>query len=112
VVAGGFPNGSDTFLNASRQVPSIPGLPGLVDAHTDQALYTRTGFDGETYNLVFSDEFNTGGRTFWPGDDPFWCVGPCGGSGKMPILLGEQGSGRSPLLGNYRPRMVRLEELG
>jgi beta-glucanase (GH16 family) len=22
--------------------------------------------------LVFSDEFNTDGRTFWPGDDPFW----------------------------------------
>jgi beta-glucanase (GH16 family) len=22
--------------------------------------------------LVFSDEFNLDGRTFWPGDDPFW----------------------------------------
>ncbi|KAH9833744.1 glycoside hydrolase family 16 protein [Rhodofomes roseus] len=22
--------------------------------------------------LVFSDEFNTPGRTFWPGDDPYW----------------------------------------
>jgi hypothetical protein len=22
--------------------------------------------------LVFSDEFNTDGRTFYPGDDPFW----------------------------------------
>jgi beta-glucan synthesis-associated protein KRE6 len=21
---------------------------------------------------VFSDEFNVDGRTFWPGDDPFW----------------------------------------
>jgi hypothetical protein len=22
--------------------------------------------------MVFSDEFETEGRTFWPGDDPFW----------------------------------------
>lgn len=22
--------------------------------------------------LIFSDEFNTDGRTFWPGDDPYW----------------------------------------
>ena len=22
--------------------------------------------------LVFSDEFNTDGRTFYPGDDPYW----------------------------------------
>ena len=22
--------------------------------------------------LVFSDEFNVDGRTFYPGDDPFW----------------------------------------
>lgn len=26
----------------------------------------------ESYHLVFSDEFETEGRTFWPGDDPFW----------------------------------------
>ena len=24
------------------------------------------------YELVFSDEFNKDGRTFYPGDDPFW----------------------------------------
>ena len=34
----------------------IPGLPGLIDKDTPQEAYTRTGFDGETYNLVFSDE--------------------------------------------------------
>lgn len=22
--------------------------------------------------LVFSDEFDVPGRTFWPGDDPYW----------------------------------------
>lgn len=28
--------------------------------------------NGEDLVLVFSDEFNTDGRTFYPGDDPFW----------------------------------------
>jgi beta-glucanase (GH16 family) len=27
---------------------------------------------GEQWQLVFSDEFNKNGRTFYPGDDPFW----------------------------------------
>lgn len=44
----------------------------LVDEDTDMSAYTRVGTDGKTYNLVFSDEFNTDGRTFWPGDDPYW----------------------------------------
>ena len=28
--------------------------------------------DGTDWELVFSDEFEKEGRTFWPGDDPFW----------------------------------------
>ncbi|KAM0755637.1 glycoside hydrolase family 16 protein [Meredithblackwellia eburnea MCA 4105] len=59
-------------INATGQIPSIPGLPTLIDTDTPQTAYTRTGFDGHQYNLVFSDEFNVDGRTFWPGDDPFW----------------------------------------
>lgn len=27
---------------------------------------------GNTWDLVFSDEFNTEGRTFYDGDDPYW----------------------------------------
>ncbi|ORY74277.1 glycoside hydrolase family 16 protein [Leucosporidium creatinivorum] len=74
VILGGFPNVavSGGWANSSGQIPSIPGYPGLIDADTPTDLYKRTGFDGETYNLVFSDEFNQDGRTFWPGDDPFW----------------------------------------
>ncbi|KAI5480288.1 glycoside hydrolase family 16 protein [Pseudohyphozyma bogoriensis] len=53
-------------INGSGQVPAT-GLPSLVDSDTPTDAYTRTGFDGETYNLVFSDEFNTDGRTFWHG---------------------------------------------
>lgn len=58
--------------NSSGQVTSFDNVPSLIDADTPQSAYTRTGTDGRTYNLVFSDEFNTDGRTFWPGDDPFW----------------------------------------
>lgn len=54
---GGFPLSDSTMLtNSSGQVPSIPGLPGLIDSDTPQAAYTRTGFDGQEYKLVFSDE--------------------------------------------------------
>ncbi|GAA6061183.1 hypothetical protein JCM10212_002396 [Sporobolomyces blumeae] len=73
VIKGGFPMAPSTMLsNATGQVPKIANLPGLIDKDTPQSAYTRTGFDGETYNLVFSDEFETEGRTFWPGDDPWW----------------------------------------
>lgn len=59
-------------VNGSGQVPAIPGLNGLIDPDTPDNAYSRTGFDGTQYSLVFSDEFNTDGRTFWPGDDPYW----------------------------------------
>ncbi|GAA6011375.1 hypothetical protein JCM10207_008318 [Rhodosporidiobolus poonsookiae] len=61
-----------TIVNSTGQVPQIENLPTLIDADTPMSAYTRTGFDGEEYELVFSDEFNTPGRTFWPGDDPYW----------------------------------------
>lgn len=28
--------------------------------------------EGTTWELVFSDEFETEGRSFYPGDDPYW----------------------------------------
>lgn len=59
-------------INYTGQVPNLPGLPRLVDPDTPSSSLYRTGSDGYTYELVFSDEFNTDGRTFWPGDDPFW----------------------------------------
>lgn len=33
---------------------------------------TRKSYDGSIQKLVFSDEFNTGGRTFYDGDDPYF----------------------------------------
>ncbi|KAF9269559.1 beta-glucan synthesis-associated [Marasmius fiardii PR-910] len=59
-------------VNATGQAPVLPNVRELVDKDTPQDVRTRTGFDGEEYELVFSDEFNENGRTFWPGDDPFF----------------------------------------
>ena len=47
-------------------------MPQLIDPDTPDAAKTRTGFDSQEYELVFSDEFNVEGRTFYPGDDPYW----------------------------------------
>lgn len=47
-------------------------MPDLIDPDTPDSAKTRTGFDGQAYELVFSDEFTAPGRTFYPGDDPFW----------------------------------------
>jgi len=60
--------------NSSGQVPDIPGFPALIDSDTPDDIVNgkRVGYDGKDYQLVFSDEFNTDGRTFYPGDDPFW----------------------------------------
>jgi hypothetical protein len=67
--SGGFNLGG---INGTGQIPKFPNMPGLIDTDTPSSAYSRTGSDGKTYNLVFSDEFNIDGRTFWPGDDPFW----------------------------------------
>ncbi|TDL29248.1 glycoside hydrolase family 16 protein [Rickenella mellea] len=67
---GGFNLGG---INASGQVPIMAGNWGLIDKETPQEAYTRSGWnDGSDYELVFSDEFNQDGRTFYPGDDPYW----------------------------------------
>jgi beta-glucan synthesis-associated protein KRE6 len=67
---GGFNLGG---INSSGQVPDLPGLRVLIDPQTPDNARSKVGLqDGLNYNLVFSDEFNTDGRSFYPGDDPFW----------------------------------------
>lgn len=45
----------------------------MIDKDTPQSEYTIASFnDGSEMDLVFSDEFNVDGRTFYPGDDPYW----------------------------------------
>jgi beta-glucanase (GH16 family) len=67
---GGFGLGG---TNATGQVPDIQNRRALIDPDTPQAARSRPALNGGgDMELVFSDEFNTDGRTFYPGDDPFW----------------------------------------
>ncbi|KAG7095457.1 hypothetical protein E1B28_006198 [Marasmius oreades] len=60
-------------VNATGQVPLLTGGWGLIDVDTPQDAHTYKSFDaGKELQLVFSDEFNVNGRTFYPGDDPYW----------------------------------------
>ena len=64
----------------------------MIDKDTPSEAYTKVGvgkkiarslafsygfsqvswYDGSEMELVFSDEFETPGRSFYPGDDPYW----------------------------------------
>ena len=58
--------------NATGQIPNI-GNFGLIDKDTPVDVYNVASYkDGSEMVLVFSDEFNRDGRTFYPGDDPYW----------------------------------------
>ncbi|CAE7227715.1 unnamed protein product [Rhizoctonia solani] len=60
-------------INATGQVPEIPGNYGLIDRDTPRKAYTHISVeDGSEWDLVFSDEFNIDGRSFYPGADPYW----------------------------------------
>ncbi|KAL5483653.1 hypothetical protein ACEPAI_8886 [Sanghuangporus weigelae] len=63
---------NNIHINATGQNPVLFQMPQLVDPDTPEDAKTRTGFDGRSYSLVFSDEFNLDGRSFYPGDDPYW----------------------------------------
>lgn len=56
-------------INASGQVPEVVGNFGLIDSDTPEEARSIVTQKGETWELVFSDEFNTPGRTFWPGGE-------------------------------------------
>ena len=58
--------------NGTGQITQFPNFPALVDNATPTDALTRTGADGKSYHIVFSDEFEHDGRTFYPGDDPYW----------------------------------------
>ncbi|EJC99060.1 beta-glucan synthesis-associated protein [Fomitiporia mediterranea MF3/22] len=67
---GGFNIGG---TNMSGQIPLLAGNFGLIDEDTPDDVKMRTSYiDGSTMELVFSDEFNQEGRSFYPGDDPYW----------------------------------------
>ncbi len=70
------PTKADSTSEARTRRGQIPDLPGnfqLIDKDTPSSAYTYKAYEGgDELELVFSDEFNTDGRSFYPGDDPFW----------------------------------------
>jgi beta-glucan synthesis-associated protein KRE6 len=51
----------------------MTGNWGLIDLDTPTDAYTISGYNtNQEMQLVFSDEFRVDGRTFYPGDDPYW----------------------------------------
>ncbi|CAI5758132.1 unnamed protein product [Candida verbasci] len=53
--------------------PMISGIrTTLVDPDTPESALTKKSKNGDDWTLVFSDEFNAEGRTFYDGDDQFW----------------------------------------
>ncbi|MCJ1340753.1 hypothetical protein MMC09_006049 [Bachmanniomyces sp. S44760] len=57
----------------SKKYPHFENMRlGLIDPTTPSSAMTKTGLHGDNLQLVFSDEFNTQNRSFYPGDDPFW----------------------------------------
>ncbi|KAH8730528.1 beta-glucan synthesis-associated protein SKN1 [Phaeosphaeriaceae sp. PMI808] len=60
-------------IQGKESEPLLQNLrKGLIDPDTPESVKTRTSYDGKKQNLVFSDEFNKDGRTFYDGDDPFF----------------------------------------
>ncbi|KAF2768172.1 beta-glucan synthesis-associated [Teratosphaeria nubilosa] len=54
-------------------VPLLKNLrTGLIDPDTPSSVMSRKSDTGKSQTLVFSDEFNDDGRTFYPSDDPFF----------------------------------------
>lgn len=57
----------------NRTYPLLRNMrSGLIDPDTPDHAKTKTGANGDEFELVFSDEFNINNRTFYEGDDPYW----------------------------------------
>ncbi|KAH9875112.1 hypothetical protein J1614_004601 [Plenodomus biglobosus] len=65
--------GNPMCIEGKENEPLLTNLrQGLIDPDTPQDAMTRTSADGSKQVLVFSDEFNTDGRTFYDGDDAYF----------------------------------------
>ncbi|KAG6885189.1 hypothetical protein C0993_004973 [Termitomyces sp. T159_Od127] len=58
-------------IDPRSQILMFPSLVGIDPTTPQEALFRRNE-DGVSYRLVFSDEFNTDGRSFHKDEDPFW----------------------------------------
>jgi beta-glucanase (GH16 family) len=65
--------GNPLCIKGKEHEPLLANIrQGLIDPDTPQAAMTRTSATGKKQKLVFSDEFNVDGRTFYDGDDPYF----------------------------------------
>ncbi|KAF3904738.1 hypothetical protein ABW20_dc0100930 [Dactylellina cionopaga] len=62
------------YVDTKYVFPILAGIrTDMVDVDTPDSAKTRMSADGKTkMKLVFSDEFNAEGRSFYEGDDQFW----------------------------------------
>ncbi|GAA5891569.1 hypothetical protein JCM6882_004512 [Rhodosporidiobolus microsporus] len=71
----GHYNSSVSFYDDGAAFVGAPNITTrwIIDPDTPEDAYTKTSADGSTeMQLVFSDEFETDGRLFYPGMDPWW----------------------------------------
>lgn len=68
------PHVPDTYTILTKyQYPLLLAIrTSLIDPDTPADAHTRKVVSGDTWDLVFSDEFNVEGRTFYSGDDQFF----------------------------------------
>ncbi|KAI4146525.1 MAG: hypothetical protein LQ341_002054 [Variospora aurantia] len=60
-------------ISTGGKVPLLKNIrTNLIDKDTPESAMTKKAPDGKTLQLTFSDEFNSDGRTFYPGDDPYF----------------------------------------
>ncbi|KAJ7932167.1 beta-glucan synthesis-associated protein [Mycena leptocephala] len=69
----GSTNASTGSALNTANLPNISSW-ALIDVATPQDAYTILSYHdpSKTMKLVFSDEFETDRRSFYPGDDPYW----------------------------------------
>ncbi|KAK6459568.1 glucan synthase subunit [Scheffersomyces xylosifermentans] len=69
----GRPTSNSFEVLTEYTYPLLSGIrTSLVDPDTPEEARTYTAKDGNKWVLVFSDEFNAEGRTFYEGDDQFF----------------------------------------
>ncbi|KAJ6462076.1 beta-glucan synthesis-associated protein KRE6 [Mycena sanguinolenta] len=67
---------TDASTGSTLNSANLPNISSwsLIDVATPQDAHTIPSYHdpSKTMKLVFSDEFETDGRSFYPGDDPYW----------------------------------------
>ncbi|KAJ7134394.1 glycoside hydrolase family 16 protein [Mycena epipterygia] len=68
----GWANTTALVVLVGGLIALFAGYPIIASFHMTSSTLGAFNLDKKKYNLIFSDEFNTDGRSFYPGDDPYW----------------------------------------